>query len=450
MPNLSSQLRQSATVKALAIGILIVVLLIPLAMIEGVIKARDRTNAEARDDIQQAWGKRQTIAGPVLVLPYETVKEDSKGEPQIRRHELYVLPSQLNIEADVDSEIRYRGIHNVPVYTADVRFAGQFNRMDPAALGIDHGTIRWQDVALVVGIADGRAIGETPAATLNGKTFTFAPGGQVIDDLPPQIRVALDTLTETDRGRPLEFEIQMAIRGSERLSFIPLGDTTNATLTSSWPSPSFNGNYLPSERQVSDDGFEATWQVSSIGRSFPSQWRRGTNTAKSMSSEAFGVEFFMPIGIYRLTLRAATYGVLFIVLTFISYFLIETVAGLSLHPLQYLMVGSANLIFFLLLLSLAEHIGFAPAYLVSALASSGLIVGYSTTVLGQRRRASMIAGVLLVLYGFLYMTLKAATYALLAGSLGLWAALAIIMYLTRRIDWYAKTDLVQNTRVSGA
>jgi len=154
---------------------------------------------------------------------------------------------------------------------------------------------------------------------------------------------------------------------------------------------------------------------------------------------AFGVDLYMPISVYRLTLRAAKYGILFIGLTFVGYFMFEIMAGLRLHPLQYLMIGLANVLFYLLLVSFAEHLGFGFAYVLSALASSGLVVGYSRSVLGDRGRAMVIAVILAVLYSFLYMTLKAENYALLAGSIGLWATLALIMYLTRRIDWYSNS-----------
>jgi inner membrane protein len=236
------------------------------------------------------------------------------------------------------------------------------------------------------------------------------------------------------------------IKGSESLSFLPLGDTTRASIESAWPSPSFSGNYLPNAREVTDGGFNADWKISSIGRSLPSRWTKGSGAATSTKSGAFGVDLYMPIGVYRLTMRAATYGVLFVVLTFVSYFMFEVVVGLKLHPLQYLMVGLANVIFFLLLISLAEHIGFGWSYISSAFASSGLIVGYSYSVLGQRSQAMIVGGVLFVLYCFLYMTLKAETYALLAGSIGLWAALALIMYLTRRIDWYKTSGVPSEDR----
>jgi len=324
------------------------------------------------------------------------------------------------------------------VYSAGIRLSGSFAAIDANELGLDASGIHWGEASIVVGISDGRAIAETPGLQLNGKSITFVPGGQLVAGIPSQIQAPLrETLADGNAGA-LSFDMELNVKGSESLLLLPLGDTTRASMRSTWPSPSFSGSYLPQAREVTAEGFTAEWTVSSIGRSLPSHWTRESGAAASAEAAAFGVDLYMPISVYRLTLRAVTYGVLFVVLTFVSYFMFEIIAGLRLHPLQYLMVGLANVIFFLLLISLAEHIGFGWSYVVSAAASSGLVVGYSYSVLGERSRAMIVGGILFVLYCFLYMTLKAETYALLAGSIGLWVALAMIMYLTRRIDWYEK------------
>ena len=450
MQQILSRLRRSASIKVMTIGFLILVLLIPLAMVRDTINDRNAVHQSARAEIQRTWGQSQLIAGPVLVLPYDTVHVKDSGERYVRQTEMYVLPETLDSQATIDSEIRYRGIHKVPVYSASVRLSGRFAPIDTRTLGIDGASIRWSEAYIVVGVTDGRAITETPRLDLNGDSIAFSPGGVLVEGLPPQIQATLGERLARDRDEPLEFSTALELKGSESLYFLPLGDTTRATMTSAWASPSFKGNYLPETREVTADGFEADWRVSSIGRSLPSHWQKGSRLADTASMSAFGVELYMPISVYRLTLRAATYGVLFVVLTFVSYFLFEIIAGLTLHPLQYLMVGMANVIFFLLLIALAEHIGFGASYMLSALASSGLVVSYSASVLGERKRAMIVGGVLFLLYGFLYMTLKAETYALLAGSLGLWVALALIMYLTRRIDWYgsAKDEPVDEAQQS--
>jgi inner membrane protein len=437
-----ARLRQSASAKVAVIGLLVLVLLIPLSMIRGVIYEREQTGQSAKFDIQQTWGSEQLVAGPVLVIPYTVVHTSNTGVKYNSRQHLYVLPESLDIEAKVDAEIRSRGIFEVPVYTSRMHLIGKFPQADVSELKVTDDAIDWGGMVVAVGVSDGRAITEIPAIKLAGEVIRFEPGGKRVVGLPPQIVAPIGkVLQPAERLSALNFEFDLALKGSESLHFLPAGDTTNVALSSSWQSPSFSGNYLPESHDIDAHGFSARWRVSSIGRSFPSHWTDESGAGSAAEASAFGVDLYMPISIYRLTERAAKYGVLFIGLTFVSYFLFEAVAALRLHPLQYLLVGLANCLFYLLLISLAEHIGFGWSYLVSCSASAALIVGYSHSLLGNRGRTLTMALVLGLLYCFLYMTLSAETYAMLAGAIGLWAALAAIMYLTRRIDWYGKPDV---------
>ena len=437
MQTVLSRLHRSTSVKVFSIGFLVLVLLIPLAMVKETVRDRDMVGLEAKQDIQRTWGHTQLIAGPVLVLPYETVYSNDNKEHLIRASQRYVLPVELQVDTTLDTEVLHRGIHKVPVYSSQSRLSGS---IDLAELGIDPENVKWEGALIAIGVSDGRAIAETPVLTANGTSISFLPGGQQIAGLPPQIVAPIGDLFAGDRPDAIDFDVTLIVKGSETLQFLPLGDTTEIAMRAEWPSPSFNGNYLPDTREVTDDGFTANWKVSSIGRPLPSRWSAHTSTASSAHESAFGVDLYMPISVYRLTLRAAKYGILFIGLTFVGYFMFEVIAGLRLHPLQYLMIGLANVLFYLLLVSFAEHTGFGFAYVLSALASSGLVVGYSRSVLGDRGRASIIAAILAVLYSFLYMTLKAESYAMLAGAIGLWATLALIMYLTRGINWYSNSE----------
>jgi len=442
MQEIVSRLRQSASIKVAVIGLLILVLLIPLAMIKGVIYERDRTGESARREVQRTWGGPQFVAGPTLVVPYDIVHVTKAGAEYKSRSHLFLLPEHLNINANVDAEIRYRGIHQVLVYASQLRLTGAFPKTLFSELNINDDTIDWDSAFIALGVSDGRAITEIPEVVIGDKTVRFEPGGERVAGLPPQVVAPIGTQLDTsDRSTELSFEIDLNLNGSESLRFLPAGDTTTVTLRSSWASPSFSGNYLPESREISDDGFTAHWRVSSIGRALPSRWTDASDVGSSAEESAFGVNLYMPISVYRLTERAAKYGILFIGLTFVAYFLFEIVVGLRLHPLQYLLVGFANCLFYLLLISLAEHIGFGWSYIASCFASCALIVGYSRSVLGDRKHVLIIASILGLLYSFLYMTLKAETYAMLTGAIGLWAALAVIMYLTRRIDWYGKSDV---------
>jgi inner membrane protein len=417
---------------------MILILLIPLSMIRDVIADRGAVRYEATQEIMRIWGAEQLVAGPILVVAYEETQPTHGGRTTVSRNKAFVLPQDLDISAVVEPEIRYRGLHKVPVYSATITISGTLPSVVLDDLGVPSEAILWSAAYVAVSVSDARAIAATPTLTIDGKTSRFRPGGDTVGQLNLSIAAPLDVVLDArQRSAPVPFSLTLKLNGTRALRFIPLGDTTTASVESSWPSPSFIGGYLPESREIGDDGFSARWQLASIGRELPSRWIHGRIADTLVFESAFGFELYIPVSLYRLTLRATKYGILFIGLTFVAYFMFEVIVGLRLHPLQYLLVGLANTMFYLLLISLAEHTGFGWAYLLSVAASSGLIVGYSHSILASRLRAVIVALILLLLYALLYMTLKAESFALLAGSIGLWIGLALIMYLTRRIDWYA-------------
>lgn len=432
-----NSLRGSSSVKAGVIGVLVLVLLIPVAMIRGVIEDRNAVREQSRQEIMRSWGRQQIIGGPVLVLPYKLVRVTQYGERLVDEGTAFLLPRELSIDADLSPEIRYRGIHKVPVYTARIIMSGSFDPPDISGLGIDNAEVDWGRTHIALSISDARPIKNAPQVDINGKRSHFQSGGTQIAGLAPQITAPIGNYFEDSAAdEAIHFSIDLDISGTDRLQFMPFGDRTEVSMRSAWPSPSFIGSYLPEAREIDDQGFTASWRVSSLGRTYPSRWTNSEVALANGEQSAFGVDLFVPIGLYQLTTRATKYAILFIGLTFVGYFLFEVIASLRLHPLQYLLVGFANTLFYLFLLSLAEHIGFGPAYLISTLASAGLIVGYSLSVLGTRTRALLMMAILAILYSFLYLVLSAESYAMLAGSIGLWLTLGLIMYLTRRINWF--------------
>ncbi len=440
MQQLVNGLKSSASIKVLVIGALILILLIPVSMIKGVVHDRVRVHNDARFEIMRSWGGQQLISGPILVLPYRVVHINKAGNQIVRTDYAYILPSTLNIDVEANPEVLYRGMHKVPIYSANVTLSGTFNSPDFAALAPVASDVEWHKAFVALSVSDARAIAHSPTIDIGGAVSRFKSGGtRILDNTaPPIVAVIATDLEKYRQGEALSFAMGLQLKGADSLRFSPLGDTTSVSMNSTWPSPSFVGDYLPEHREVTDAGFFATWQISSLGRALPSQWVAKVGVSGGACPDSFGVTFYQPVSRYQLTLRAAKYAVLFIGMSFIAYFLFEVMTELRLHPLQYLLVGFANALFYLLLLSLAEHIGFGWAYLLSAAASISLIAGYSATVLSGRSRGITMALVLVALYAYLYMTLKAETYALLAGALGLWIMLAIIMFLTRRIDWYAQ------------
>ena len=426
---------RSSLVKVAGIGFLILVLLIPLAMTRDVIHDRRSLSNAAKHEIMRSWGGRQVVGGPILVVPYIKVTIDPYVDRTEERGEVYFLPENLSYDADLRTEIRYRGIHEVPVYTSNMNVSGHFASPDLAGLGLDGADFDWQRAMIVLPISDARAIRNAPTISIGQEILPFEAGGMRIHGFAPQIVAHMGEILDAEaRATDIDFAIDLDVAGTETLQFLPLGNSTEVSVQSPWPSPSFNGRYLPETREISDDGFSATWRVSSLGRALPARWT--SYHPQQDNASAFGVDLFVPVGLYQLADRATKYGILFIGLTFVTFFLFEVLARMKLHPLHYLLVGFANVLFYLLLLSFSEHIGFGGSYFVSTLASTSLVTAYSSSILGNWQRASLVTAMLVCLYGFLYLTLNAESYAMLAGSIGLWVALGVVMYLTRKIDWY--------------
>jgi inner membrane protein len=427
-------LQGSVTGKVLFIGLLTLVLLVPLGMIEGLIRERTHLYESARADIAASWGGAQTIGGPILIVPF-TYTRYVNAQAVTVTDELYLLPERLDLTGNVDAAERRRSIYKVPVYTAHLHVAGRFA---PPALGEEYPelTILWNRAEIALPITDARSIKEPIVLTSGNGNTTFAAAGGRVAGFGPQLVAPYAALGLGALSAPQAFSFDLVIDGTGALKFLPVGSQTHVAITSDWASPSFGGAFLPSDRAVTASGFTAEWRVLDLGRGYPRSWKRSEGQLPAVEASAFGAELMTPVGMHEATTRAAKYGVLIVGLTFGAYFLFELFAALRLHALQYLLIGMANCVFYLLLLALAEHIGFGLAYVASAVASTALITSYSSAALRSLRRAVPIGGLLTALYGYLYVTLKAEDYALLFGALGVFTVLAAFMYFTRRIDWF--------------
>jgi inner membrane protein len=428
-------LQTSVFAKVLFIGALVLTLLIPLGMIRDLIVERAERYQAARAEVAGTWGEAQTVGGPVLVVPFRFTAM-SFGQPTTVSDEIYLLPEELEIESEATVQKLSRGIYEVPVYDALVRVSGQFAIPDLSAR-YDDFEMLWDQALLALPISDARSIKEAVRLTSGGATATFQPGGTRVAGFGSQLVARYAELGRGAPSAPLPFSLELQLGGSSSLSFLPLGGVTRAALKSNWASPSFNGAYLPERRTITAEGFTASWRVLDIGRSFGASWKRSDGPPSAVEATSFGAALITPVGIHEASLRSAKYGVLLIGLTFAAYFLFELFAALRLHALQYLLIGMANCVFYLLLLALAEQIGFALAYAASAVASTTLIATYSAAVLRSMRRAVPIGALLATVYAYLYVTLRAEDYALLFGALGTFAALAAFMHFTRHVDWHA-------------
>jgi inner membrane protein len=381
-----------------------------------------------------------------LVLPYtiRTVETSAAGKVSERfetRHGVF-LPKTLRAKGRVDVETRSRGIFNVPVYRLNLSIEGEFGEPNLKELGIDPATVDWSRAHLALGISDVRAIRGQSAVTWNGQPLSFLPGTGSFADGGVGIHAPV-TVAPARVAAPYSFTL--SLNGSSGVYFTPFAEETTVQLTSNSPNPSFQGSWLPTDRSVSaKDGFDATWNVSYLGRNFPQSWVAGSADGRQQAIEMsrFGVQLTEPVDTYRMAERSVKYAILFILLTFATLWLIEVLANTRVHPIQYLLLGAAMCVFYLLELSLAEHLTFPIAYGIACFAVVAMIAAYSRVIFRQSRHTAVITAGTTVLYGYLFVLLTNEDAALLVGSIGLFASIAGIMFATRGIDWYGEEKTV--------
>lgn len=425
--------------KTLMVCLMALLLLIPLNMIGSKISERQGLQESVQHDIARSSSGPQTISGPYLVLKYrllvrKTTKDDKGNEKttitESDLQELVISPRNLKIDGGADVETRNRGIYQARLFNLHSTFNGDFTV--PQGYGINKPL---QDIIpdsayFVMNVSDSRGILNVPVLTLNGAKFEFSPGA-VSPVSGNGMHVQLSAL-ELDKAHEFHFDFPFNLQGMTSLAVTPAGGSTEMNLKSSWPHPSFGGDFLPRTRTVDSGGFTAQWQVTNLARNNVSRGDSG----RAASPESFSVGFIDPVNVYLMSDRAVKYGVLFVVLVFTSFFMFEIMRGLRIHPLQYMLVGLAMAMFFLLIISLSEHIPFLLAYVISGTACAALIGFYLAGILNDRKLAAAFSGGIGLLYAVLYGVLKSEDNALLMGSLIMFTALAAVMTLTRRMDWY--------------
>ena len=435
-----------------AIAGLTLLLLVPLRMIGSVLDERQERRQEALTNITSTWGEAQLVGGPVLIVPYKYRSKAWKEQQVNGRLERVesvetctaqacFLPERLQVGGQLAAEELHRGIYQAVVYRGDLTLTGAFAKPSFDEWKVVPEDVLWDEAVVTLAITDLRGAKDALVLTLDGETYPLTPGSKLAE-FPSGVHARVKKLAH-DKDE-LAFELKLALNGSGALRFIPVGRQTRVQLTSPWRDPKFTGAFLPSQRSVTATGFTADWEVSYYGRPYPQQWST-QETASPFNSRAvtaslFGVELLTPVDGYRHIERAIKYGVLFIALVFTAFFLFEMLARVRVHPFQYTLIGAALCLFYLVVLALSEVTSFGLAYLAGAAASTGLIVAYSARVLGGYRRSLLIGGELAAIYGCLYVILQLQDYALLFGTAGLFLALAIVMFVTRKIDWYARDE----------
>lgn len=440
--------RLAVFLKITCILLLIAFLHIPLAMTHGVLRERRGYQQQATEEIAAIWGRSQLVTGPVLAVPYTyrqpvvrpkvvNGKKEDVEEMVSFYATAYFLPEVLKVQGKIDPEVRRRGIYETVVYSTRLKLEGSF-QPDFGAAGIGVERIVWENARILFGVSDLRGIRNVAPVVVNGVAPSpFEASDTQADPLPLGAKVAGATA-----GAKLDFSFEAALQGSERLEFAPMGKVTQVALNSPWADPSFGGAYLPVKREVGPAGFAAEWETSHFSRGFGQSWiSRQPDAAempKKFATAAFGVRFAQPVDGYSMAERAQKYGVLFFVLVFAVFFLFEVTApALRIHPLQYAMVGAALALFFLGFLALSEFWSTGVAYGAAASLCTLLVSLYAWSFLQTGWRTLVIAGGLGATYGYLYFVLKSQDYALVAGTAALFGALALVMFCTRRINWYS-------------
>ncbi len=432
-------------IKLAVIAVLLVILAVPLSLVVSKIYERSGFRDEARFDIARSWTGEQHVIGPLLVVNYQRVERrrtfDEEARQYVMREQgvderLILVPELLTVETDLQTETRYRGIYEVPVYTSNSMLAGAFATDRIKAL-YDRDDVRdISEPRVVIAVSDARGIGTPPQLELNGKTFAFRPGSSMAFQ-QAGIHAPLDDVDGTAVSE-LSFAVTLELRGMSSFGLAPVGELTEVSTTSPWLHPRFDGLYLPVHREISSSGFVAAWKTSRFATNSTEQANScARGDCSSLATNYLGVTLVEPVDVYTQAQRATKYGMLFIGLTFTAFFLYEVMRKLAIHPIQYGLVGLALAIFYLLLVSLAEFIAFGYAYLLAGAACCGLLAFYVTYVLGSFRRGLGFGGSVAALYGVLYVIISAEDFAFAMGAILVFLALTAVMFATRRIDWYA-------------
>lgn len=430
--NLYKKISGSYTVKGIFITIMALFLLIPGVMIQELIRDRQQTKNEAVKKIDSKWSYAQTIGPPILSIPFKQTSVNSSGESVVHTKTLNITAESIDIQAKLFPEERYYGIYKTILYKSSIIISGSFSPVDKGI--IQDGELMWSDAFIKMGVSDLRGFSEEIDLKVNNNSYRVNAGGYT-DMLLNEVLIA--ELNNLPFGEKIDFRCAIELKGSRSINFLPTGRTTNVTVSGEWGDPGFIGNYTP-EYSVGDGAFEAKWEILRFNRNIPEKWVNNEFTA--FGDLSFGVDLIDPVDIYQLNMRSAKYAILFIVLTFVLFFFVEVFTRKAIHPAQYLLVGIALIIFYTLLLSFSETLGFGLAYLISALATTILISVYGRMIFKNTRSSLILAVLLSVLYAGLYVILQLKESALMVGSIGLFVIMGIIMYLSTKADWYSEKE----------
>ncbi|MDR2807405.1 MAG: cell envelope integrity protein CreD [Spirochaetaceae bacterium] len=452
--NFIKKMSHSYTFKVFLLITLLLLLMIPLNMIRSIVRDRGRTARQAENSIMEAWGKQLAVAGPLVSIPGLRTEESRVGETvQIneRPFTLVITPEKLDIRADFSTEVRKRGIFSVPLFYGDFSLSGTFDPKRAMSECAANERLLLDQAELVINLSSQKGIRKITEQSWNGEDLFFRPGKRLLKVNVSENGIAISERATTEAEssnagiyallppiteEAVPFRISISIQGGQSVQVLPVGQDTHVEIAADWGSPSFQGAFLPALSTITDSSFEAQWDVSYLSRDIPLFWKSSAPDS-GYNDSLFGVSFFRAIDTYSLNTRAVKYAILFLIVPFFTLFLLEIFTKKPIHPVPYILSGVANIIFYLLLLSISEQIAFKDAYLVAAAAVTVLMTLYSRSLLPSWSKSWYMGLVLIISYFLLYAVLNAESYALLIGSIGAFVVTALVMFLTRKLDWYA-------------
>lgn len=433
---------QSTTAKMILIGLLSLALFIPLALVGELIRERSERQREVITETNSKWGDSIYFYGPILKVPYqsfsETVTENEKTKEIVKQKVVstdyaYFFPEEIKSNIGITTSVLNRSNYESVVFSSKMRFAGRFVKPDFSSIQIADENIQWNKATIMIRTSNLKSIKDEVKINFSGTDYTFEP---IYNEDQTHKIEALETgtINALDVVRSMNFSFNISYNGSEKIRFVPIGKTTSIAMKSNWASPKFDGRFLPESKSksITKDGFNANWKVLHINRAFSQQF---FGFLPDLAAYSFGVDFIVPVDQYQQNERASKYGFLVIGLTFLIFFLIQSISKISIHIFQYSMIGIALIMFYTLLISITEHSSFTFAYLIAGASVVTLITLYSVSILKNRKFPTFIGISLTALYTFIYIIIQLEDYALLVGSIGLFLILAAVMYFSRKIDW---------------
>jgi len=423
----------SILLKLFFIGFLLLILMIPNGMIQSLIYERSGYESEVKREVAATWGSQQVLVGPLLTIPC-TIRNSHEVDGVTKTYTstkyYHTTPKSLDVKSQMETHSLRKSIYDVWLYASDMHLTGEYaiDKIDVAKLE----TVHWDQAILTLGMSDAHGLEGNIDCTLDGNTVEFEPGSLVSNILPRGVSAEVDL----KEGKTFAFDIKCKLRGSESLNFVPIAAESRVEINSDWHSPGFIGALSPSHREVSNDGFNVVWESGKFSKDNPDNWFDSAFKFMDYNNGSYGVELVEPVNHYQKNTRSAKYSFLILSLTFIVFFFFEIGNGLKVHPIQYLLVGLSLTVFYLLLLSLTEHIGFDKSYIVAAVATLSSIFMYTRSFFKNGRQSAIFLLILVLLYSYIFVLLQLEAYALLVGSIGVFLILSVIMYLTRSIDYY--------------